>query len=733
MIELQTLADELGIARDYIDSSFEYKVINPECRVLALKTLGFNIDNEEILESQVKNYKEDFYVNMLKPVTVIRAGEKPFIYIATKEDLTEDAIFSYEIITEDGKRYVDSYPLYEVEIARYLDVYGTTYDVRRFIMQEQLDFGYHKFSCTVTDGNIIYHSREMSLIITPKVCYMPDEIKAGKKLWGVSTQLYSLRSETNWGIGDFGDLKELLKNVARSGGGFVGLNPLHASYPSNPDPDIVSPYSPSSRKWLNVVYINVLNVVDLKHSKAALDLINSSDFQQKLQNLRDLEYVNYREVLNLKLQALKLIFNDFMQQDQHLKRMVAFKKFITAGGESLKRLATFDALQEFLFKKGVNAWGWPAFSPEYHDVNSFFVQDFAKAHEQEVLFFSYLQFLAQEQLEQAQQEVAKGNMPLGIYRDLAVGVSFGSCDVWGDDKDVYSRDGASIGAPPDNLGPKGQSWGLSPINPIALYNSAYEEFIGLYRANMRSCGALRIDHAAGLYRYWVVPANKEATEGVYIKSKLHDLLGIIALESHRNKCLIIAEDLGTIPQELRDGLKESGMFSYKLFFGERANDGGFIAPRDYEKQAMSALTTHDMPTLVGWWSLSDLSLGVKLGIYTQEQADKLAVDRQEAKQRILDSLHGLGSVGDDVPRDVKSCQLTEALAFGMQVHMCRGSCALYSTQIEDWIGVTKPVNIPGTYKEYPNWRRKLTKNIDEIFGDPKVQKLTELMTKARNA
>ena len=282
------------------------------------------------------------------------------------------------------------------------------------------------------------------------------------------------------------------------------------------------------------------------------------------------------------------------------------------------------------------------------------------------------------------------------------------------------------------LGPLGQSWGLAPMDPYSLKQSAYRKFIALYQANMQSCGALRIDHAAGLYRMWWVPPEHRPTEGAYVAYPIHDLLGIIALESHRNKCMLIAEDLGTIPMELRHALKEANTFSYKLFFGERAFDGGYIAPKDYEKQAISALTTHDMPTLKGWWTLSDLTLGQKLGIYAPSDATRLASDRNNAKQRILDSLHGLMSVGTDVPRHAADCPMSDALALGMQIHMCRGSCALYSSQIEDWIGVEKPVNVPGTFREYPNWRRKLTANLDEIFSDPKVLELTAKMTQARD-
>ena len=189
--------------------------------------------------------------------------------------------------------------------------------------------------------------------------------------------------------------------------------------------------------------------------------------------------------------------------------------------------------------------------------------------------------------------------------------------------------------------------------------------------------------------------------------------------------------MGTIPQQLRDGLQELGAYSYKLFFGERATDGGFIDPKLYEKHAMSALTTHDMPTIKGWWEGQDLSLGCRLGVYTEDEAKELSVIRKDSKQRILDSMHGLGSIGNDIAKNAEDVPYSKDLVLGMQVHMCHGSCTLYSTQIEDWIGIDKPVNVPGTFREYPNWKRKLTADLEDIFSNEYVQKLCKAMTEAR--
>ena len=729
MIDLEKFADHMGIARDFIDSCGQFTVITAECRIAALSAMGFPVHDEVEMEKVWQEMQLRPYLDVIDPVLVLKDNDKPFIFIRTPETIADTAQIVWTITLEDGSKIEDDVPLSEIEIADYKTIEGQCFDIRRFIIREDLPHGYHSFTVKITDQDTVI-TKKMSLIRTPVQCYMPKELAEGKKVWGVSSQLYSLRSKQNWGIGDFHDLKDLLKDIARHGGHFVGLNPLHAGYPANPDPDMVSPYSPSSRNWLNIIYIRVEDIPEFSLSAKAQEIVNQNSFKQKLRALRDREYVDYRSILELKLKVLRALFDSMRLDDKRSLRGRKFLEFIKEGGMSLLNMATYDAIQASLYARGVNAWGWQLFPKEYSRASSPFVDAWRKEHEDDVRFYCYLQFIAQEQLDEAFKVAKKEKMLIGTYRDLAVGVAPGSCDVWSDSDGIY-RDKAEIGAPPDMLGPLGQSWGLAPMDPHSLKQSAYKQIIALYRSNMRSCGALRIDHAAGLYRMWWVPPEHRPTNGAYISYPIHDLLGILALESQRHQCMIIAEDLGTIPMELRTALKEANTLSYKLFFGERAYDGGYIAPSDYEKQAMSALTTHDMPTLKGWWTLSDLALGQKLGVYSPADATRLAEDRQRAKQRILDSLHGLMSVGSDVPRYAADCPMSDKLALGMQVHMCLGSCLLYSSQIEDWIGVEKPVNVPGTFREYPNWRRKLTANLDEIFSEPKVIELTSMMTKAR--
>ena len=738
MIDLENFADRVGIARDYLDCNGQYTRITREARLATLGAMGYDLSNEQALQERMLKEEITPYQEILDPVCVIRMGEHPFIMVRTPEKVSDAAVLRWTLTLENGDVHEGVTPLDEIEIADYEEVQGRVYDTRRFILTNELPMslgclplGYHTFKVVIEDGVMRTQSIEQLLIMTPLRCYVPEPMMAGQKMWGVSVQLYSLRSRVNWGVGDFHDLRLLLKVVHDRGGQFVGLNPLHAGYPANPDPDMISPYSPSSRRWLNIIYISVPEVPEFMSCDAAREFTGTQEFAKKLRSLRDRDYVDYKAVLDLKLKVLDMVFDYNRMTDRRSNRGKKFLEFVRQGGESLLNMATYDAMQREFYDEGINAWGWMKFPKQYHDCQGPFVEKWRETHKEKVYFYCYLQFLAQEQLEEAYQSAKDDGMVLGTYRDLAVGVSEGSCDVWSDTDNIY-RGSAEIGAPPDPLGPLGQSWGLAPMEPHALRRSRYSQLIELFRANMKSCGALRIDHAAGLYRFWWVPVDHKPTEGAYIYNNIHDWLGILALESQRNKCLIIAEDLGTIPMELRIALKESGALSYKLFFGEKAADGGYIAPQDYEPQALSAVTTHDMPTLMGWWSDYDLRLGKELGIYNDENVKQIGDERHWNKQRILDSLHGLGSIGDEVPRRAADIpEMTPDLIIGIERHMCRGSCALFSSQIEDWTGVLKPVNVPGTFREYPNWRRKLTVNVEDLDKDNFVKELTRAMTQAR--
>jgi len=388
-------------------------------------------------------------------------------------------------------------------------------------------------------------------------------------------------------------------------------------------------------------------------------------------------------------------------------------------------------LQTRFQQKNENVWGWQVFPEEYRQFQSPAVQSFIQNNSDEVNLYLYLQWIADSQIEEVQSLAKERGMVIGLYRDLAVGVAESGSETWADQGNLMLN--LSVGAPPDNLGPQGQNWGLPPINPKVMRSRAYALFISLLRANMKHCGSLRIDHILGLLRLWWVPRGASPKDGAYMSYPVHELLSILALESHRHKCSVIGEDLGTVPAEMAQLLADAGVHSYKVFFFETGDDGGYISPQHYVDQSMSVLCTHDMPTLRGFWHCNDLKMGHDIGLYPdEEQLQRLFDQRLRSKQKVLDSVAWHGLLPDGVGRDASLVPMDSYLSSTLHLHLAAGRSSLMSIQLEDWLVMDNPVNIPGIVDEYPNWRRKLTMTLEDIFVREDIKHLAQNMTRMRS-
>lgn len=614
--------------------------------------------------------------------------------------------FRWLLTTEEGKQYQG-------------DVTGG----KDLTLPAHLPEGYH--SLTLTQSDARWHCR---VIVAPVRCYEPRALKEKEKLWGACVQLYTLRSEKNWGIGDFGDLKAMLPEIAKRGGAFIGLNPIHALYPANPES--ASPYSPSSRRWLNVIYIDVNAVEDFQRSEEAQAWWQKPATQQVLKAACDAEWVDYTAVTELKMTALRMAWKRFAKRDD--AQMIEFRNFIAREGESLYWQAAYDALHAHQVKIDKQRWGWPAWPKALQDVDSPEVRAFCEQHADDVEFYLWLQWLAYTQFAACWQESQRYAMPIGLYRDLAVGVAEGGAETWCD-RELYCLK-ASVGAPPDILGPLGQNWGLPPMDPHIITARAYEPFIEMLRANMKNCGALRIDHVMSVLRLWWIPYGETADHGAYVHYPVDDLLSILALESKRHRCMVIGEDLGTVPVEIVGKLRKSGVYSYKVLYFENDSDKTFRAPKAYPEQSMAVATTHDLPTLRGYWESGDLTLGRALGLYPDEiMLRGLYLDREQAKQGLLDALHKHGVLPKRVGHKASLMSMTDTLNRGMQRYIADSNSALLGLQPEDWLNMEDPVNIPGTSDQYKNWRRKLTTSLEQMFADERVNKLLKDLDKRRKA
>ncbi|USI27070.1 4-alpha-glucanotransferase [Alteromonas macleodii] len=721
---LQQLVEMRGIETQYVDAWGKPATIAESSKAKLLNTLGYDTSSDEKIQSQITQDIKSVWLLPLNPVQVVRNTLEINLAVRLPIELVNDD-HTLTVTCENGDVLTHQFTPVDQEMTTMAHIDDVEFHEYVVTLPLDLPLGYHDVALSADDDEFA-RSR---LIVAPEACYTPNEIKEGKKIWGLSVQLYCVRSEKNWGIGDFSDLALLIEKAAGVGADFIGLNPIHALYPANPN--ACSPYGPSSRRWLNYLYIDV-TAIDGYDDASVQAVVSCDEFKATLEHARNVEHVDYEAVAHVKLAALKAVFDvyDAKYLRKSTKQNKAFKAFVEAGGESLDMLAVYDALQSHLKAEGKDSWGWPVFPQEYKDYYNPAVAKFKSANEQDVKFYLFLQWIAAQQLELASNKATDAGMTIGLYRDLAVGVSEGSAEIWGN-KDLYCT-GASVGAPPDILGPLGQNWGLPPMDPRKLYEQGYQPIIDLFASNMASSGSLRIDHVMALLRLWWVVKGDNAKDGGYVYYPVDDLLGILALESHRNQSLVIGEDLGTVPEEIRSKLADNGVYSYRVFFFEQAEDGGFFSPSHYPVQSMSTLTTHDMPTLIGYWHCLDLELGKEIGLYpTEEILQTLYADRHENKQAILDTLHGHGSIGDNVGRDVNHTGMNRELNNGMQVHMAGGSSALLSLQLEDWLEMDKPVNIPGTFDEYPNWRRKLTENIESMFDRHDINELASKLTHAR--
>ena len=574
---------------------------------------------------------------------------------------------------------------------------------------------------------------ESVLAVAPERCYLPATLAGEGRAWGPSVQLYALRSERNWGIGDFTDLTTALEQWAARGAEVVALNPLHALFLDKPEQ--ASPYSPSSRLFLNALYLDVARIEDMHECEAARALVRSPDFQGEIQRQRAAELVDYPAVTSLKLRVLALLHESFCAQhaDADDARAQDFRRFREAGGVELAQHALWEALQEHLRREHPGAWGWPVWPEAYRLPTSEAVAQFRAAQRTRIEFFEYLQWQADLQLGEVAARARALGLGVGLYGDLAVSIDRGGSEAWAH-QDLYALQ-ASVGAPPDAFNLQGQDWGLPPPIPQRLHALGYAPFIATLRRCMRHMGALRIDHVMGLMRlFWIAPGGA-ARDGAYVHYPLEDLLGLLALESQRNRCMVVGEDLGTVPDSLRGTLTELGVLSYRLLYFERDGDGSFKPPSAYPAQALAAVSTHDLPTLAGFWEGRDVMLRDALGLFPSAQARQEAVVmRADARARLLLLLEREGLLPPGATADPQSLpEMTPALSLAVHALLARSPCKLMLVQMEDVLGMREQANLPGTTDLHPNWRRRLTLTLEHWPREDRFVDLCERLGALRGA
>ncbi len=551
------------------------------------------------------------------------------------------------------------------------------------------------------------------VLAAPAQCWLPEGLQQGERWWGIAAQMYALRSERSWGIGDFSDLLQCVRLAAAQGAAFVGVSPLHALRADRPH--AASPYSPASRLALNVLHIDVTAVPEYLQCGRTQALCQSADFLARLDAVRQSATVDYPAVAALKQAALAQLWQTFRDTawTGEGERGRAFDAFCTAHADTLGLHARYEAIQAVLQAGDPAIWGWPAWPEALRDVRSSAVEAFAREHTDAVAYRFWLQWVAHEQLQRVSAR-ARALMPIGLYCDLAVGAADGGTDTWSH-PDLYAR-GMNVGAPPDPLSAQGQDWGLPPVNPVALADAGFRPFRQLLEATMRPAGALRMDHVMALMRlFWTSPDG-----GTYVSYPMDALLAVLAIESHRHRCMVIGEDLGNVVPRMREAMASHALLSYKPLIFERLDQGGFRPPSQWPAQALAVVSTHDLPTLAGFWAADDVAVQQALGWLDTDAQVNAQLARAQDRTRLLAALQAEDLLPDGVTLDAQSApEMTPSLAAAVHALLARTPCLLVGVQLEDLTGQREQPNVPGTTEErHPNWRRRMGVPLEALASQP---------------
>ncbi len=537
---------------------------------------------------------------------------------------------------------------------------------------------------------------ERFLLIAPPRCLQPEDLGVDRA-FGVSAQLYSLKSRRPSVIGDFGDLEVTAELAAHEGADLFGLSPLHALFMA--DPAARSPYSPSHRAFVNPLY------VDVEAAARKLGLPAPAP-------ARDGEpLLDYPELAHDKRAKLEALFRDFYKNGDHFD----FRRFRAAGGLSLERHCRFEALHEAALDRDPEAWPFWLWPKGWEDPDSVEVAAFAERNAERVAFFAFLQWLADRQLADAQATACHHGMRLGLYRDLAVGVNPAGSMAWS--TQGLAVHGLAIGAPPDPLGPEGQNWGLAPFAPTRLAALGYRPLLEDLEANARHAGALRIDHVLGFARQFWIPQGAPASEGTYVRFPFDVMSRLCALVSHRHRCVVIGEDLGTVPDGFRERLHEAGMLSCRVLWFERDGER-FRRPDEYPRAALASVSTHDLPTVKGFMAGTDVDWRADIGDHDAASRKEAKAARGRDKAALEEALDRAG-MGDDPP------------AVALHRFLAASSAALALVQMEDLAGAREQPNLPGTLDEHPNWRRRLAAPVEDVFASPLASDILAAMRDER--
>jgi 4-alpha-glucanotransferase len=572
---------------------------------------------------------------------------------------------------------------------------------------------------TVGYHRIEFGEAHTMLAVAPPKCLTISDLAPGEHLWGLAAQVYGLRSCGDCGIGDMAGVIALAQAAAGLKADALALSPTHALFSAYPPH--FGPYSPSSRLFYNPLHADpaaIFSQVTLSKARA--------DSAQEATTVEDAALIDWPRSSQLKMTMFRRLFDDFLAS--HLSDPATslgndFRKFRAEQGSRLAHHGIFEALHAARLKNNANDWNWREWPAEWRDASSPAMRKFADEKESEILFHIFLQWIADRSMAQAQQRAIEAGMRVGLITDLAVGMNTGGSEAWSSQEDVLS--GLQVGAPRDLFNSSGQNWGLTTLSPRALLSRGFEPFIATLRACLRHAGGVRIDHVMGLMRLWVIPHGAKATEGAYLLYPLTDLLRLTALESLRHRAIVVGENLGTVPTGFRDRLAASGIHGMSVLWFER-NRTGFAPPRNWAAEAVAMTSTHDLPTVAGWWHGHDLETRAACGFVQDLKKDQAA--RRDDRQALWKALCAARAASRAAPAPDQSAPVVDAaIKFVAQT-----PSRLVLLPLEDVLALEDQPNLPGTTDEQPNWRRRYPDRAGKLLDPAPVSNRLRALAEQRH-
>lgn len=693
---LQKLAAAAGIAVEWTDAFGHPKMVSEHTLRAMLNALGMPASSDAECAHSLERLQRDDAAWPLPPLVTARVDE-PLAF----DDHAALRGQAYAIELESGGR---------IE-GRFGDAAGQPLQLAPVAAP-----GYHRLQIG---------AHALTLAVAPPRCYSVQDAAAAMnradaqepRLWGIATQLYSLPRQGDAGIGDFGALARLVAQAGRRGASALAISPVHAMF--SDDLQRFSPYGPSSRVLFNALHIEPEAVLGSDALRAALA---EDGLAEEAARLEGNALIDWPASSAWRFKVLKKLYRRFCDAGGSAE----FDAFRTDAGDSVEDHARFETMHAWLRAQGMNG-DWRSWPERFRDPRGPAIAEFAQQHAQEVGFHAFLQWQAAKGLQHAQDCARAAGMAIGIISDLAVGADPAGSQAWSRQQQMLN--GLSVGAPPDVLGPTGQNWGLGAFSPVALKRHGYQAYIEMLRSAFRHAGGVRIDHVLGLMRLWLVPDGLPATEGAYLRFPFEDLLRLIALESWRHRAVVIGEDLGTIPQGFPERLARERMLGIRVLYFQR-DWHGYMPPQRWSHEAMATTTTHDLPTVAGWWQERDISWRAQLDMLG-EHGDEAREREQRGNDRaaLWQAMREAGCLdgrAHEAPPPPAQPPVDEALAF-----VGKTAAPLAMIPVEDLLALEEAPNLPGTIDQHPNWRRRLPLTVDAMLDAAAVAQRVHILNAAR--